>query len=82
MTTLEDQMTPLDNHMTMLKYYLIPEDSEGSLGKGNESGHQPGPEPGRDVTHAVAADNLGWRMKQTHVFIQGIMMMVFLFKGL
>jgi len=65
MTIIEEQMTPLDNHMTMLKYYLIPEYSACTLGKGNEYGHQPGPESRRDVAHAVAADNLGWRKKQT-----------------
>ena len=54
-------MTPLGQW-----YHLIV--GEGSLGKGNESGHQPGPEPGRDVTHAVAADGLGWRNRYTFSF--------------
>ena len=45
--------------MTTLRCHLRL--GEGSLGKGNESGHQPRPEPRGDVTHAVAADDLGWK---------------------
>ena len=37
---------------------------QGSLGEGDESGHQPGPESWGDVGELVASDYLSWRERR------------------